>query len=303
MDIQTIASLSNPAVSLYLLRNENQLYHYFEPDLGVFIAESKKVVSRALDEGYEPLSLLFEDDKEESLGEDFLRRFLDFGVPVYVASRELMSEIAGYKLTGGVLSAMRRRALISLEEILTDDIHSVSAKNADTNSAASERRAIFAENAPLPKNRIAVLEDIENPTNVGAIFRSAAALSVGAVLLTKNCADPLYRRAARVSMGTVFQVPWTVVSGATAPIDALHRHGYKVAAMALTDESVSIASPELKSGEKLALIFGNEDSGLSEATLEKSDYIVKIPMAGGVDSLNVAASSAVAFWETRKEIR
>ena len=228
------------------------------------------MIERALNAGYEPESLLLEDSQIEGEAKDILRRCAD--IPVFTASLEVLRKLTGFSLTRGALCAMKRRELQKAEDLC---------KTA---------------------SRIVILEDVENPANVGAIFRSAAALGMEAVLLTGDCSDPLYRRAARVSMGTVFRIPWTYLrpgDGGLSYIDTLHGMGFKAAAMALRGSAVSIDDPGLMRERKTALIFGNEGNGLREETIEKSDYIVKIPMAPDVDSLNVAAASAVAFWQLR----
>ena len=278
----TITGLDNENLAIFSQYNEGQLLHYNEPDLGIFIAESPKVNFRALDAGYEPLSLLVEgktlEGKETSKLIEKLRALTADSsdeLPVYIGEMKLLSRITGFNLTRGVLCAMKRRALPNVKELCKD------------------------------MRRIAVLENVVNPTNVGAIFRSAAALNIDAVLLTSGCSDPLYRRAARVSMGTVFQIPWTYIpsdkgnSGdwPAAGMNLLKELGFKTAAMALVERSVNINYPPLLEEPKLAIIFGNEGDGLMEETLKSSDYVIKIPMSHGVDSLNVAASSAVIFWQ------
>lgn len=337
-----ISDLKDANVSIFSQYKENQLVHFNEPELGLFIAESPKVIFRALDAGYEPVSLLVEDktiesreaselweklrrmpseehtvscsyasEKEDAYekqnytddpledgtgsGEGFpvpsKEEDRELAVPVYVGDMKLLSQITGFKLTRGVLCAMKRRKLPDVKE--------------------------------LCKNfrRIAVLENVVNPTNVGAIFRSAAALNIDAVLMTSGCSDPLYRRSARVSMGTVFQIPWTYISSEghsckTTAISAsvsdvrnekpfwpekgmelLKSMGFKTAAMALRDRSVSIDNLELMKEPKLAIILGTEGEGLMDETIRACDYVVKIPMSHGVDSLNVAAASAVVFWQ------
>ncbi len=278
----TITGLDNENLAIFSQYNEGQLLHYNEPDLGIFIAESPKVIFRALDAGYEPLSLLVEgktlEGKETSELIEKLRALTADSsdeLPVYIGEMKLLSRITGFNLTRGVLCAMKRRALPNVKELCKD------------------------------MRRIAVLENVVNPTNVGAIFRSAAALNIDAVLLTSGCSDPLYRRATRVSMGTVFQIPWTYIpydkgnSGdwPLSGMNLLKEMGFKTAAMALVDRSVNINHPSLLEEPKLAIIFGTEGDGLMEETLNSSDYVIKIPMSHGVDSLNVAASSAVIFWQ------
>ena len=261
-------------LDVYARLTEAQLLNRDRPEEGLFIAESPKVVMRALDAGYEPVSILAEDRHINGEAQEVLARCPD--IPVYTASFEVLTQLTGYKLTRGLLCAMRRRPLPRVEELC--------------------RRA----------RRIAVLENVMNPTNVGAIIRSAAALNMDAVLLTPGCSNPLYRRAARVSMGTVFQIPWTFLEEEEAGawpregMDYLKSLGFSTAAMALHDESVDLDDPVLRQEEKLALILGTEGEGLQEETIAASDYTIKIPMSHGVDSLNVAAASAVAFWELGK---
>lgn len=257
-------------LQLYTSLNEAQLLHYYEPNGGIFIAESPKVIERALDAGCQPVSFLMEKKHVQTQGREILERCPD--VPVYVAKPEILAQVTGYQLTRGMLCAMKRPDLLPVEEVC---------KHA---------------------KRIAILENVVNPTNVGAIFRSAAALGMDAVLLTGGCADPFYRRAIRVSMGTVFQIPWTYVEGKTCAwpeegLSCLRKMGFKTAAMALKNESVSIDDENLLAEEKLAVILGTEGDGLATDTIADCDYTVLIPMAHGVDSLNVAAASAVAFWE------
>lgn len=268
MSIMEIRDLEIPELEVYIDKKEVQLLHYYEPEPGIFIAESPNVILRALEAGYEPLSLLMEkkplDEKERAI----LDRCGE--IPVYTASLEVLTRITGYQLARGMLCAMRRKALPSLKEICEG------------------------------KLRIAILENVVNPTNVGAIFRSAAALSMDAVLLTKGSSDPLYRRAVRVSMGCVFQIPWTIMDAGDWPertMQELRSMGYRTAAMALKEDSVSLKDERLKKEEKLAIVLGTEGDGLAGRTIADCDYTVMIPMAHGVDSLNVAAASAVAFWE------
>ncbi|MBE6895162.1 MAG: RNA methyltransferase [Ruminococcaceae bacterium] len=259
-----ITDFSAPQLDVYARLSENQLLHYNEPHGdGIFIAESPNVVLRALDAGYKPLSFLVEDKHLDTQAKEILALYQD--MPVYTAPFDTLTQLTGFKLTRGMLAAMQRKALPSLEEIC------------------------------LGKRRIALLENVMNPTNVGAIFRSAAALNMQAVLLTDGCSNPLYRRASRVSMGTVFQVPWTFVEDDWQ--QRLKLMGFKTAAMALSDNSVSIDNPQLMAEEKLAVVLGTEGDGLAAKTIADCDYTVKIPMAHGVDSLNVAAASAVAFWQ------
>lgn len=270
LNIIEISDYSAPELDIYARLNENQLVHYLEPALGLFIAESPNVIERALNAGYEPLSFLMERKNIEKEMKHILERCEN--VPVYTADQDVLTKLTGFHLTRGALCALRRREYPSVEEIC---------KNA---------------------KRIAILENVVNPTNVGAIFRSAAALHMDAVLLTPGCSDPLYRRASRVSMGTVFQVPWTYIGNSTAEwpsplLNTVKELGFKTAAMALSGNSVSIDDPNLMKEEKLAIILGTEGDGLAEATIADCDYTVKIPMSHGVDSLNVAAASAVAFWQ------
>ena len=265
-----ITDFSAPELDVYARLTEAQLLNRFEPAKGMFIAESPKVIHRALDGGYEPVSLLMERKDITGAAREVIARCPE--VPVYTADEELLCNLTGYHLTRGVLCAMRRPGLPNLEDICA--------------GAA----------------RIVVLENVQNPTNVGAIFRSAAALGMDAVLLTPGCSDPLYRRSARVSMGTVFQIPWTFTGDWPGEgMAQLSRLGFKTAAMALSDDSVSIDDRRLMAEKKLAVILGSEGDGLTETTIARCDYTVKIPMYHGVDSLNVAAASAVAFWQLRKE--
>ena len=260
-----ITDFNDPRIDPFARLTEAQLMNRFDPENAMFIAESPKVIMRALDAGCQPLSILVERKCMGGEAAEAIARCGD--IPVYTGQTELLANITGYKLTRGLLCAMRRTALPAPETIL---------RNA---------------------KRVAVLEEVMNPTNLGAIFRSAAALGMDAVLLTPGCSDPLYRRSARVSMGTVFQVPWAFLPQNW--MELLHDHGFKTAAMALRDDSYSIDAPELQQTEKLAVILGTEGDGLKDSTIDGCDYTVKIPMYHGVDSLNVAAASAVAFWELR----
>ena len=264
-----ITDLSAPELDVYARLTEAQLLNRFEPAKGMFIAESPKVIHRALDGGCQPVSLLMERKDIDGSAREILARCPE--IPVYTADESVLCQLPGYPLTRGVLCAMRRPAKPALEEICAK------------------------------ANRIVILENVQNPTNVGAIFRSAAALGMDAVLLTPGCSDPLYRRSARVSMGTVFQIPWTFTGAwpeeGMAQLKAL---GFKTAALALSDRSVSIDDPALMAEEKLALLLGSEGDGLTDQTIASCDYTVKIPMYHGVDSLNVAAASAVAFWQLRR---
>lgn len=273
-EIIRITDFNAPELDVYARLSEVQLLHYHEPDLGMFIAESPNVIERALNSGYEPISFLAETKEIEGETRKLTERCGN--IPVYTAEFDVLTKLTGFKLTRGLLCAMRRKRLPGAEELCAG------------------------------AKRIAVLENVMNPTNVGAIFRSAAALNMDAVLLTPGCSDPLYRRAARVSMGTVFQIPWTFLDEKTEAwprqgMELLKKLGFQTAAMALKDDSRSIADPELKQAEKLAVILGTEGEGLTDETIEACDYTVRIPMAHGVDSLNVAAASAVAFWELGKQ--
>lgn len=268
-NIIKITDFQDRALDVYARLTENQLLNRDDPSKGIFIAESPKVIERALDAGCVPLSFLVEDKHVETQAKELLLRCPD--IPVYTAPFEVLTQLTGFALTRGMLCAMRRPALPSVSELCRTF------------------------------RRIAVLENVMNPTNVGAIFRSAAALHMDAVLLTPGCSNPLYRRAIRVSMGTVFQIPWTFFDEASdwqdAGMQTLREHGFVTVAMALRDDSVSIDDPHLACAEKLAVILGSEGDGLASETIADCDYTVKIPMAHGVDSLNVAAASAVAFWE------
>ncbi len=273
LHIIEITDLSIPELDVYARLHESQLLHYYEPDLGIFIAESPKVIERALYAGYEPLSFLTEKKHIDGQAKELLLRFPN--IPIYTAESCVLTKLTGFELTRGLLCAMRRRPLPDIRTI-----------------CASARR-------------IAILENVVNPTNIGAIFRSAAALNMDAILLTPACSDPLYRRASRVSMGTVFQIPWTYLDSKTAAwpeqgIAILKEMGFKTAAMALSDQSVRIDDPNLLSEEKLAIVLGTEGDGLAQNTIADCDYTVKIPMSHQVDSLNVAAASAVAFWQLGK---
>lgn len=284
LNIIEIKDFNASELDVYARLTEAQLLNKDHPEDGMFIAESPKVIGRALDAGYTPVSVLVErrqlEDNDET--RQVLGRYESTGMPIYTADFDVLAKLTGFKLTRGMLCAMRRRPLQNYLEMC------------------------------LGKSRIAILENVMNPTNVGAIFRSAAALRMEAVLLTPGCSDPLYRRASRVSMGTVFQVPWTSIQDDNKircqreilwpkqAITELKQMGYKTAALALTDDSVSIDDPNLMQEERLAVILGTEGDGLMQETMGLCDYTVKIPMAQGVDSLNVAAASAVAFWQLGK---
>lgn len=264
-----ITDFNATELDIYARTKEVVLLNRAKPEDGIFIAESPKVIERALDSGCEPISILMEERHIEGEGKSVLERCGD--IPVYTAEFDVLKELTGFPLTRGMLCAMRRPAPLSLQQV--------------------------CENA----TRLAILEDVVNPTNVGAIFRSAAALGMDAVILTQACSNPLYRRAIRVSMGTVFQIPWTYVDKSVEWPDEgmkfLHDMGFKTAAFALKDDSVGIDDPQLMSEEKLAVLLGTEGDGLATETIADCDYTVKIPMSHGVDSLNVAAASAVAFWQ------
>ncbi|MBO4462501.1 MAG: RNA methyltransferase [Lachnospiraceae bacterium] len=272
-----LVDINDKRLEPYFSLSETQLYHYFEPEAGVFIAESAKVIKRSLDAGYEPVGFLVEqeiiEDNDKSASDAEICAILSEypNTVIYAIPRDIMSRVPGYAVTRGLLCCLRRKAMPTMEELCNN------------------------------RNRIVVLESVDNPTNVGAIFRSAAALFMDALLLTPDCADPLYRRAARVSMGTVFQIPYTYIESDSPMhyVDRLHELGYKVAAMALSDNSISIDDARLKECEKLVVLMGSEGDGLSAKTIEKADYVVKIPMAEGIDSLNVSAAAAVAFFGVR----
>ena len=271
-NIIRITDFNAPELDVYARLTEAQLLNRFEPAKGMFIAESPKVIERALDAGCVPVSILVEESHIHGEAQAAIERCGD--IPVFTAHFDVLTQLTGFKLTRGMLCAMRRPPLRSVEEVLAG------------------------------AKRIAVLESVMNPTNIGAIFRSAAALGMDAVLLTPGCSNPLYRRSARVSMGTVFQVPWTYIGSEMADwpdagMTLLRSMGFKTAAMALSDDSVSIDDPALMAEDKLAIILGTEGDGLANTTIAGCDYTVKIPMYHGVDSLNVAAASAVAFWQLR----
>lgn len=267
-----IHDFASPELDVYARYTENQLLNRKDPSNAMFIAESPKVIQTALDAGYEPISCLVEKRHVEGQAAAILKQCGD--IPVYTAEFDVLTQLTGFGLTRGMLCVMRRKPLPLVEEV--------------------------CQNA----RRIAILEDVMNPTNVGAIFRSAAALGMDGILLTSASSNPLYRRSIRVSMGTVFQIPWTFmdaqISWPEPAVGRLHEMGFKIAAMALSDRSISIDAPELANEEKLAIVLGTEGDGLAASTIADCDYTVKIPMYHGVDSLNVAAASAVAFWEMRK---
>ena len=265
MPIIEITSLTHPGVEIFASLTEAQLRSSVEPDKGLFIAESPKVIRVALSAGYEPVALLCERKHIVGDAADIFEKCGD--IPVYTGERDILAALTGYTLTRGVLCAMRRSARKSIADVCRD------------------------------ARRVVVIDGVVDTTNIGAIFRSAAALGIDAVLLTPTSCDPLNRRAVRVSMGSVFLVPWTWLD---APIDSLGEYGFRTAAMALTDDSISIDSPLLAAEERLAIVMGTEGDGLAHETIASADYVVRIPMSHGVDSLNVAAAAAVAFWELRK---
>ena len=263
-----IHSLNEPGVEIFGTLTEAQLRNRLDAERGIFIAESPKVIRVAMQAGYEPLALLCERKHIEGDAADIIEKCGD--IPIYTGERELLSELTGYTLTRGVLCAMKRKAELSVEEV-------------------------FA-NIPQQKQRVVIIDSVCDTTNIGAIFRSAAALGIDAVLLTRNSCDPLNRRAIRVSMGSVFLVPWTWFDS----YSTLQPLGFKTAAMALSDDSISLDDPILKAQDKLAIIMGTEGDGLPKETIAAADYVVRIPMSHQVDSLNVAAAASVAFWELRK---
>ena len=265
MNIIEISSLQEKGLEVFSTLTEAQLRMELEPEKGLFIAESPKVIRVALDAGWQPTALLCERKHIEGDARDIVERVGD--IPLYTGNRELLAKLTGYTLTRGVLCAMRRKVMPSVAEVVKD------------------------------ARRIVVIEAVTDTTNIGAIFRSAAALGIDAVLLTRDTCDPLNRRAVRVSMGSVFLVPWTWLDG---PITSLHEYGFHTAAMALSDNSISLDDARLKEEPRLAVIMGTEGDGLPQQTISEADYTVKIPMAHHVDSLNVAAAAAVAFWELRK---
>lgn len=269
-NIIEITDFEAAELDVYARLTEVQLLNRHEPEKGLFIAESPKVIERALDAGYEPVSCLVERKHIAGQAKHIIARCGE--IPIYTADFEVLTKLTGFQLTRGMLCAMRRLQLPSVEEVCAG------------------------------KRRIAILENIMNPTNVGAIFRSAAALNIDALLLTPQCSNPLYRRAIRVSMGTVFQVPWTYMENESTKwpqpgIAYLQKMGFKTAAMALSDNAITIDNPKLMAEEKLAIVLGTEGDGLASCTISDCDYTVRIPMSHGVDSLNVAAASAVAFWQ------
>lgn len=271
--IHKIEDFNAPELDIYARLSEAELLHLFEPDGGVFIAESPKVIERALDASYEPISFLIEEGDIEKEGAHIIERCPD--IPVYTARFDVLTNLTGYKLTRGMLAAFRRKPYEKTEDVCAG------------------------------AKRIAVLDQVMNPTNVGAIMRSAAALNIDALLLTEGCSNPLYRRAIRVSMGTVFQIKWTFIDGVSwkdEGVNYLKKLGFKTAAMALKKDTVDIDDEGLNKEERLAIILGTEGDGLSDFVIDNCDYTIKIPMSNNVDSLNVAAASAVAFWQLGNKV-
>lgn len=265
VNVREITDFSAPELDVYARLTENQLVNRAEPEKGMFIAESPLVIGRALDAGYTPVSFLMESKDVETRGKALLERC--GSIPVYVAELDVLTQLTGFHLTRGMLCAMYRKPLPAVEQLCAN------------------------------AKRIAVLEDVMNPTNIGAIIRSAAALHMDALVLTSACSDPLYRRAIRVSMGNVFQIPWTYFPKGADWTNQLHQLGFKTVAMALKEDSLDIYDPRLQQEDKLAVVLGTEGDGLAAETIAHCDYTVRIPMSHGVDSLNVAAASAVAFYQ------
>jgi len=265
VNVREITDFSAPELDVYARLTENQLVNRAEPEKGMFIAESPLVIGRALDAGYTPVSFLMEPKDVETRGKALLER--RGSIPVYVAELDVLTQLTGFHLTRGMLCAMYRKPLPAVEQLCAN------------------------------AKRIAVLEDVMNPTNIGAIIRSAAALHMDALVLTSACSDPLYRRAIRVSMGNVFQIPWTYFPKGADWTNQLHQLGFKTVAMALKEDSLDIYDPRLQQEDKLAVVLGTEGDGLAAETIAHCDYTVRIPMSHGVDSLNVAAASAVAFYQ------
>lgn len=281
MNFIEITDINAPELDVFSRITEPQLRTYFEPEIGIFLAETANVIMRAIEAGYEPLSMLVEKERLEAEAgpvfeciEKYCGKEKLISMPVYIAGRDIVTQLTGYTLVRGLWMTLRRRPEMSVEEFCRD------------------------------KKRITVLMDVVNPTNVGAIIRSAAALGMDGVLLTHASVDPLTRRSARVSMGTCFQIPWTKAtleqSEGLNLLDILHSYGFKTVAMALTEDSTSIDNDEIRANDKLAVLMGSEGPGLPKEVIAASDYRVMIPMYHGVDSLNVAAASAVAFWELTK---
>lgn len=269
MNLIRIHDLNHAELDIFTKLSETACLRYYEPDRGLFIAESSKVILRALDAGYEPLCALVQENHIDGDTSSVLSRLPD--IPVYLAEETAFRTLRGFAMTRGMLVAMRRKELPDAAVLCRD------------------------------ARRIAVLENVVNPTNIGAIVRSAAALQIDCILFTGGCCDPLYRRAVRVSMGTIFQIPWTILDKSLNweqhGIDLLHSYGFKTVAMALRDDSCSIDAPALRQEERLAILLGTEGDGLANSTIKNCDYTVRIPMKEGVDSLNVAAAGAIAFWE------
>ncbi len=265
VNVREITDFSAPELDVYARLTENQLVNRAEPEKGMFIAESPLVIGRALDAGYTPVSFLMEPKDVETRGKALLERC--GSIPVYLAELDVLTQLTGFHLTRGMLCAMYRKPLPAVEQLCAN------------------------------AKRIAVLEDVMNPTNIGAIIRSAAALHMDALVLTSACSDPLYRRAIRVSMGNVFQIPWTYFPKGADWTNQLHQLGFKTVAMALKEDSLDIYDPRLQQEDKLAVVLGTEGDGLAAETIAHCDYTVRIPMSHGVDSLNVAAASAVAFYQ------
>ncbi len=272
MNIIKIQDLNDDRVAVFTKYNEAQLYHFYEPNGGLFIAETPEVIKRALDRGAKVEAFFVEEKAFDTSAVQNLLKDTDEDVQIFVAELSVINKITGFNLTRGVLAACKRPALPDVKDLLSNT------------------------------KRVAILEDVMNPTNVGAIFRSAAALGVEAVLLTHDSADPFYRRAARVSMGTVFQVPWTYFDKNMDYTKVLHESGFKIVSMALKDNAIPLSAPILKEQDRLAIIFGTESTGIKDETIENSDFVTIIPMHHGVDSLNVAAASAVTFWELCKDL-
>ena len=269
LNIIPITNLLIPELSMYTSTTELQLMRYYEPSTGLFLVESPNVIQRALEAGYKPVSFLVE---KKYVSEELSPIFsMNISCPIFTADLSVLCNITGFSMTRGMLAIMKRNPLPSLSEISRDS------------------------------KRVVVLERVMNPTNIGAIFRSAAALNMDAVLLTKGCSDPLYKRSSRVSMGSVFQIPWTFLPDSY--LMDLKNHGYKLISMALNNHSIAMNELSLSSNDKIAIFMGTESDGLSDSTISASDYIVKIPMSHGVDSLNVAAASAIAFWELGQPLK
>lgn len=266
MAVIEISSLNNPDIAIFSTLTEAQLRNRLEPEKGVFIAESPKVINVAINAGYQPISILCERRHIVGDASSIIKRCGD--IPIYTGEREVLASLTGYTLTRGVLCAMKRRTMPDIETICNNS------------------------------QRIVVIDSVVDTTNIGAIFRSAAALGIDAVLLTRSSCDPLNRRAIRVSMGSVFLIPWTWLD---TPINSLKNYGFRTVAMALTDNSIPIDDPNLTKESKLAIIMGTEGDGLADTTIADADYVVRIPMSHNVDSLNVAAASAIAFWQLRKK--